>query len=50
MLTDQVEAQGVKISDLESSLEEHQQKLDSTEEMLQQVHTLVIAKEGLNDF
>ncbi|KAM4603059.1 liprin-beta-2 isoform 3-T3 [Polymixia lowei] len=36
VLTDQVEAQGVKISDLEHSLEEHQQKLNSTEEMLQQ--------------
>lgn len=40
MLTDQVEAQGAKISDLQSSLEEHQHKLDSTEEMLQQVHTI----------
>lgn len=38
MLTEQVEAQGAKISDLESSLVEHQHKLDSTEEMLQQVH------------
>ncbi|XP_056134546.1 liprin-beta-2 [Lampris incognitus] len=36
VLTDQVEAQGVKISDLESSLEEHQHKLSSTEQMLQQ--------------
>ncbi|KAM9410255.1 liprin-beta-2 isoform 3-T4 [Pholidichthys leucotaenia] len=36
VLTDQVEAQGVKISDLESSLVEHQLKLNSTEEMLQQ--------------
>ncbi|XP_055777277.1 liprin-beta-2-like isoform X4 [Salvelinus fontinalis] len=36
VLTDQVEAQGVKISDLERSLEEHQHKLNSTEEMLQQ--------------
>ncbi|KAF7646954.1 hypothetical protein LDENG_00179830, partial [Lucifuga dentata] len=36
VLTDQVEAQGEKIRDLESSLEEHQQKLASTEEMLQQ--------------
>lgn len=40
MLTDQVEAQGAKISHLQSSLEEHQHKLDSTEEMLQQVHTV----------
>uniref|UniRef100_A0A8B9K395 PPFIA binding protein 2a n=1 Tax=Astyanax mexicanus TaxID=7994 RepID=A0A8B9K395_ASTMX len=36
VLTDQVEAQGEKIRDLESSLEEHQHKLNSTEEMLQQ--------------
>ncbi|XP_067343285.1 liprin-beta-2 isoform X3 [Channa argus] len=36
VLTDQVEAQGLKISDLESSLVEHQHKLNSTEEMLQQ--------------
>ncbi|XP_065809189.1 liprin-beta-2 isoform X1 [Labrus bergylta] len=36
VLTDQVEAQGAKISDLENSLVEHQHKLDSTEEMLQQ--------------
>uniref|UniRef100_A0A7N6BFU5 SAM domain-containing protein n=1 Tax=Anabas testudineus TaxID=64144 RepID=A0A7N6BFU5_ANATE len=36
VLTDQVEAQGEKIRDLESSLENHRQKLASTEEMLQQ--------------
>lgn len=36
VLTDQVEAQGEKIRDLESCLEEHRQKLASTEEMLQQ--------------
>ncbi|KAM8762918.1 liprin-beta-2 isoform 2-T2 [Acanthopagrus schlegelii] len=36
VLTDQVEAQGAKISDLQSSLVEHQHKLESTEEMLQQ--------------
>ncbi|XP_077451352.1 liprin-beta-2b isoform X6 [Stigmatopora argus] len=36
VLTDQVEAQGEKIRDLESSLEEHKRKLASTEEMLQQ--------------
>nr|XP_055049094.1 liprin-beta-2b isoform X12 [Misgurnus anguillicaudatus] len=36
VLTDQVEAQGEKIRDLESSLEEHHLKLNSTEEMLQQ--------------
>lgn len=37
MLTDQVEAQGLKINDLESALAEYQQKLNCTEEMLQQV-------------
>uniref|UniRef100_UPI00398E4096 liprin-beta-2b isoform X2 n=1 Tax=Pristiophorus japonicus TaxID=55135 RepID=UPI00398E4096 len=36
VLTDQVEAQGEKIRDLEACLEEHQLKLNSTEEMLQQ--------------
>ncbi|XP_037110378.1 liprin-beta-2b isoform X6 [Syngnathus acus] len=36
VLTDQVEAQGEKIRDLESSLEEHRRKLAFTEEMLQQ--------------
>ncbi|XP_067090034.1 LOW QUALITY PROTEIN: liprin-beta-2b [Osmerus mordax] len=36
VLTDQVEAQGEKIRDLETSLEEHHHKLLSTEEMLQQ--------------
>ncbi|CAL8292782.1 unnamed protein product [Boreogadus saida] len=36
VLTDQVEAQGEKIRDLESALQEHHQKLVSTEEMLQQ--------------
>lgn len=38
VLTDQVEAQGAKISNLQSSLVEHQHKLNTTEEMLQQVH------------
>lgn len=42
VLTDQVEAQGSKISDLESSLVEYQQKLNSTEEMLQQVHSFTL--------
>lgn len=41
MLTDQVEAQGEKIRDLESSLEEHHHKLNSTEEMLQQVRDIL---------
>ncbi|XP_068115630.1 liprin-beta-2 isoform X7 [Hyperolius riggenbachi] len=36
VLTDQVEAQGDKIRDLESCVEEHQVKLNATEEMLQQ--------------
>ncbi|XP_040058791.1 liprin-beta-2 isoform X5 [Gasterosteus aculeatus] len=36
VLTDQVEAQWAQISNLQSSLVEHQQKLNSTEEMLQQ--------------
>lgn len=36
VLTDQVEAQGDKIRDLESCVEEHQLKLNATEEMLQQ--------------
>ncbi|KAI4901192.1 hypothetical protein NFI96_032155, partial [Prochilodus magdalenae] len=37
VLTEQVEAQGEKIRDLEVSLEEHHHKLLSTEEMLQQL-------------
>ncbi|XP_075182472.1 liprin-beta-2 isoform X13 [Anomaloglossus baeobatrachus] len=36
VLTDQVEAQGDKIRDLESNVEEHHLKLNATEEMLQQ--------------
>ncbi|KAG9338038.1 hypothetical protein JZ751_027202 [Albula glossodonta] len=36
VLTEQVEAQGEKIRDLESSLDDHHYKLSSTEEMLQQ--------------
>ncbi|TSQ92660.1 Liprin-beta-2 [Bagarius yarrelli] len=36
VLTEQVEAQGEKIRDLEASLDEHHHKLVSTEEMLQQ--------------
>ncbi|XP_048355876.1 liprin-beta-1 isoform X13 [Sphaerodactylus townsendi] len=36
VLTDQVEAQGEKIRDLELCLEEHREKLNATEEMLQQ--------------
>lgn len=37
VLTDQVEAQGEKIHDLEVCLEGHQVKLNAAEEMLQQV-------------
>uniref|UniRef100_A0A673KP74 Liprin-beta-1-like n=1 Tax=Sinocyclocheilus rhinocerous TaxID=307959 RepID=A0A673KP74_9TELE len=36
VLTDQVEVQGEKIRDLDSSLEEHHMKLNATEELLQQ--------------
>ncbi|KAK2100785.1 hypothetical protein P7K49_022133 [Saguinus oedipus] len=39
VLTDQVEAQGEKIRDLEVCLEGHQVKLNAAEEMLQQVKT-----------
>jgi hypothetical protein len=39
VLTDQVEAQGEKIRDLEFCLEEHREKLNATEEMQQQVST-----------
>lgn len=37
VLTDQVEAQGEKIRDLDMCLDEHRDKLNATEEMLQQV-------------
>ncbi|XP_067902745.1 liprin-beta-2b isoform X3 [Heterodontus francisci] len=43
VLTDQVEAQGEKIRDLEACLEEHQLKLSSTEEMLQQCYGIFYA-------
>ncbi|XP_035645640.2 liprin-beta-1b isoform X7 [Oncorhynchus keta] len=36
VLTDQVEAQGEKIRDLDMCLDEHRQKLNATEDMLQQ--------------
>uniref|UniRef100_A0A8C9YN64 Liprin-beta-1/2 coiled-coil domain-containing protein n=1 Tax=Sander lucioperca TaxID=283035 RepID=A0A8C9YN64_SANLU len=50
VLTDQVEAQGAKISDLHSSLVEHQHKLNSTEEMLQQelLHRSSLENQKLN--
>ncbi len=37
VLTDQVEAQGEKIRDLDLCLDEHREKLNATEDMLQQV-------------
>lgn len=40
VLTDQVEAQGEKIRDLDLCLEEHREKLNATEDMLQQVISL----------
>lgn len=42
VLTDQVEAQGEKIRDLDLCLDEHREKLNATEEMLQQVRAHVI--------
>ncbi|KAM6943604.1 LOW QUALITY PROTEIN: liprin-beta-2 [Xenentodon cancila] len=50
VLTDQVEAQGVKISNLESSLVEHQHKLSCAEEMLQQevLHRTSLENQKLN--
>lgn len=41
VLTDQVEVQGEKIRDLDSNLEHHRQKLDTTEGLLQQVGAAV---------
>uniref|UniRef100_A0A8C6V298 PPFIA binding protein 1a n=1 Tax=Neogobius melanostomus TaxID=47308 RepID=A0A8C6V298_9GOBI len=38
VLTDQVEVQGEKIRDLDSCLEQHREKLNATEELLQQEH------------
>lgn len=43
MLTDQVEAQGEKIRDLDMCLEEHREKLNATEDMLQQASLRVCA-------
>lgn len=42
MLTDQVEAQGEKIRDLDLCLDEHREKLNATEEMLQQVRVFAL--------
>jgi len=42
VLNDQVEVQGEKIRDLDSSLEEHRMKLSATEELLQQVCGFII--------
>lgn len=46
VLTDQVEAQGEKIRDLEVCLEGHQLKLNATEEMLQQVRVLILSEQA----
>nr|XP_057944605.1 liprin-beta-2 isoform X2 [Doryrhamphus excisus] len=50
VLTDQVEAQEVKITDLQSSVVEHRLKLNATEEMLQQelVHRASLEKQKLS--
>ncbi len=45
MLTDQVEAQGEKIRDLDNSLGEYQHKFNSTEEILKQVFLIFIDKQ-----
>lgn len=50
VLTEQVEAQGEKIRDLETSLEEHHHKLISTEEMLQQVGAHLYSQSVSSDF
>ncbi|XP_056622691.1 liprin-beta-2 isoform X3 [Triplophysa dalaica] len=47
VLTDEVEAQGEKIRDLQSSLQEYQHKLNCTEKMLQQVQKKISNKLGL---
>ncbi|XP_009957071.1 PREDICTED: liprin-beta-2 [Leptosomus discolor] len=48
VLTDQVEAQGEKIRDLEICLEGHQLKLNATEEMLQQKEFYYLPEELLS--
>ncbi|XP_077569798.1 liprin-beta-2 [Stigmatopora nigra] len=50
VLTDQVEAQEVKISDLQSSVVEHRLKLNATEEMLHQelLHRTTLETQKLN--
>ncbi|XP_055211300.1 liprin-beta-2 isoform X3 [Gorilla gorilla gorilla] len=49
VLTDQVEAQGEKIRDLEVCLEGHQVKLNAAEEMLQQSGQIVILEQPRKD-
>ncbi|KAI2665480.1 Liprin-beta-1 [Labeo rohita] len=44
VLTDQVEVQGEKIRDLDSSLEEHRMKLNATEELLQQSRSALLVR------
>lgn len=48
VLTDQVEAQGEKIRDLEVCLEGHQVKLNAAEEMLQQVRAVGLEASGFS--
>lgn len=50
VLTDQVEAQGEKIRDLDVCLDEHREKLNATEEMLQQVWVFFFFYECATDF
>lgn len=49
VLTDQVEAQGEKIRDLDLCLDEHRDKLNATEEMLQQVCVCMWCKNKAED-
>lgn len=46
VLTDQVEVQGEKIRDLENCLEHHREKLNATEQLLQQVVFLFLLFES----
>ena len=48
VLTDQVDAQGEKIRDLEFCLEEHREKLNATVEMLQQVCSEAVTEVGFS--
>lgn len=46
VLTDQVEVQGEKIRDLDTCLEHHRDKLNATEELLQQVASTTPTRRG----